>query len=237
MTRPAFFILGALALVVTAGCAPKWKHEGGRQALSPGLYNRPAADGEAGKSYESRRVSFAVPGGWHWYVRGQDLIATRDGVFLQHIFLERIHVGQSDQAVMGAFPFSAMSSKQWPVRTAKSLKKRFAAGMLAPEAAEVLLDSRRNDPAVTDLSVRKVDAVTLAGQPAFRAEFDFRLKDPLERGQDAVGPFPPYRSVYCGFVLGEWFYGVGYTAAARYYFERDAGTFDNFLESVRIVDE
>lgn len=230
--RPAFFRLAVLALAGLAGCAPAWKHEGGRQALSPGLYNPPAADKEeAGRSFESGRVSFTVPGGWHWYVRGEDLIATRDGVFLQQIFLERLHVAQDDQAVWGAFPLSALSAKQWPVRTAKNLKKRFAAGMPPADAAEVLLDSRRNDPAVIDLAVREVVTRTWAGRQAFRAVFEFRLKG------SAIGPSPLYRSIYCGFMNGDWFYGFSYTAAARYYFERDAGTFETFMKSVQLVGE
>jgi hypothetical protein len=99
------------------------------------------------------------------------------------------------------------------------------------DAAEVLLDSRGNDPSVTGLEVHKVVTRTVAGQQAFRAVFDFRLKGA------AVDPSPLYRSAYCGFVLGDWFYGISYTAAARYYFDRDAGTFETFLDSVRLANE
>jgi hypothetical protein len=102
--------------------------------------------------------------------------------------------------------------------------------MSPTEAAEVLLASRRNDPGITNVQVLKVDSRTVAGQQAFRALFEFRLKDP------EGFPLPLYRSVYCGFMLGDWFYGINYTAAARYYFDRDAGTFDSFLESVRLDD-
>jgi hypothetical protein len=50
----------------------------------------------------------------------------------------------------------------------------------------------------------------------------------------ALKPSPVYRSIYCGFMLDEWFYGISYTAALRYYFERDAATFEAFLESIRL---
>jgi hypothetical protein len=99
------------------------------------------------------------------------------------------------------------------------------------DAAEVLLGSRGNDPSVTGLEVRKIVIRTIAGQQAFRAVFDFRLKGSV------VDPSPLYRSAYSGFVLGDWFYGISYTAAARYYFDRDAGTFETFLESVRLADK
>lgn len=242
MTRPA--ILSTLIpLLLTAGaCTPTWNHDGGKHVLSASAAFIPAGPAaqpqEAGalSAYDgrtvlSRAVSFVVPEGWHWFERGDDLIATKDGVFLQHLFIERIHVTQVDQAVMGAFPFAAFSSKQWPTRTARSLKRRFTAGMPPADAAEVLLESRRNDPAVTDLQVQKVVTRTVAGHQAFRAGFDFRLK------KAAVDPSPLYRSVYCGFMNGDWFYGISYTAAARHYFDRDAAAFEAFLESFHLVEK
>ena len=61
--------------------------------------------------------------------------------------------------------------------------------------------------------------------------FIFRLKGAV------VDPSPLYRSAYGGFMLGDWFYGISYTVAAQDYFDRDAGTFEAFLNSVRLVDE
>ena len=231
MKRLALFSIGILLLTGTMGCAPSWNHECGTQVLSPARYYLPAEPGDEQKSVDSGRVSFTVPDGWHWFIRGEDLIATRDGVFLQQIFIERLHIAQVDQEVSGVFPLAVLSAKLWPVRTAKSLTKRFAAGMPPADAAEVLLESRRNDPSVTDLEVRKVVTRTIAGQQAFRAAFDFRLKESV------AGPLPLYKSIYCGFMLGDWFYGISYTAAARYYFDRDAATFETFLESIRIVEK
>jgi hypothetical protein len=239
MRRPA--ALGAVvALFAAASCAPAWKHAGGERRIPPARFDlsspREGADkgATAGPSGEaawtgsaSRPVSFVLPPGWHWYDRGEELIATKDGVFLQHLFLERLHVDQVDQEVDGFYPQAAFSATAWPTRTARSLSKRFAAGMAPTEAAEVLLASRRNDPALADLQVLRVGTCTVAGRQAFRAEFVFRLKATPD-------PMPVYRSVYCGFVLDDWFYGVGYTAARRHYFGKDEGAFESFLASVRI---
>jgi hypothetical protein len=239
--RPGSLAAAALSVLVLAACMPGWKVAGGSQKLpASSIYLAPekgvspalvaAAPSSSREEPPSRPVVFDVPAGWHWFDRGDDLIATKDGVFLQHLFIERIHINQTDQRVMGAFPFAAFSSKQWPVRTAKNMKKRFAAGMEPGEAAEVLLDSRRNDPSVTDLEVLKVVTRMVAGQQAFRAVFDFRLK------REGREPFPRYRTIYCGFVLDEWFYGISYTAASRYYFDRDVDTFETFLQSIRLAD-
>lgn len=227
MKRPAVWCSGVLVLAATTACAPTWKNAGGTVALSP-AYLDPNGDIEDAASVAaSGQVIFTVPDGWHWVRRGEDFIATRDGVFLQQILVERLHVDQVDQKV-GVFPLAVWSSKTWPVRTAKNLTNRFVAGMPPADAAEVLLGSRRNDPSVGDLALRKVVTRTIAGQPAFRAEFDFRLVS------SEGDRWPIYRSASCGFVLGEWFYGITYTAAARYYFDRDAEAFETFLESVRV---
>ncbi len=228
MRRPAIFLSVALLLGGAAGCAPKWKEARGAVTLPPASFQTEgAAEGSASET-ESRRVAFTVPDGWHWYRRGEDFIATRDGVFLQQILVERLHLDQVDQKVAGAFPLAVWSVSAWPVRTAKSLPRRFAEGMRPDDAAEVLLGSRRNDPSVNGLEVRKIVTRTIAGQPAFRTDFEFRLASEL------IGPSPRYRTAYCGFVLGDWFYGISYTAAARYYYDRDLAAFEAFLESVRL---
>lgn len=237
--RRAALACAALAIpAALTGCTPTWKHDGQAQTLAASrmsLDPAPAGPADAartdappGAESRSRTVSFTVPPGWSWYDRGSDLIATKDGVFLQHLFIERIHVRQVDQQVFGAFPFAAFSSKQWPTRTAKYLAKRFATGMAPADAADVFLDSRRHDPSVAELEVRDVGTCTVAGQPAFRATFEFRLKGSVLRES------PVYRSACCGFVLDDWFYGVSYTAARRHYFAKDEQAFESFLGSIRL---
>jgi hypothetical protein len=264
-----------MLLFCTAACTPGWHHTGGNETLSRARYTiappaaAPSESGwrsdNPGRMSESRKVAFVVPAGWHWYERGQDLIATKDGVFLQQIFVERIHRDQLDQDILGVYhragvQFEALSAKQWPTRTVESLKKRFVERMLPADAADVLIESRRNDPSVTDLKVRKIVTRSFNDRQAFRAEFDFRLKNsvlnpflndrrvsldptPALPGSDLPwkdpehNPSPLYRTTYCGFMIDEWFYGISYTAALRYYFEKDVATFEAFLDSVRVLDE
>lgn len=222
-----------------AACAPSsWNHTSGSQLL-PRPYEVNATESmefmKAGGVYDPCAVAFTVPKDWHWFIRGEDMIATRDGVFLQHIFIERIHVDQVDQDILGTFWLVAWSSKVWPTRTVKSLKKRFIPEMSPADAAVVLLGSRENDPAVTGLKVRERTTQTIAGHQAFRVVFDFRLKGPLNF--PAFKASPLYRSIYCGFMVDNWFYGISYTAALRYYFQKDSQTFEAFLESVRLVEK
>lgn len=223
MIRIALSCLCMMILLSMNACIPipSWKHTSGSQLLST-----------AGRAADARRFTFTVPEGWHWFIRGEDMIATRDGVFLQHIFIERIHVDQVDQNILGTFWLVAWSSKQWPTRTVKSLKKRFTPAMSPDDAAEVLLGSRKNDPGVTNLKVQELAKQTIAGHQAFRMVFDFRLNG----SAPFYTPSPLYRSIYYGFMVDDWFYGISYTAALRYYFQKDSQTFEAFLESIQLVE-
>lgn len=240
-----YFVPGCCLLVIAScitSCNVGWKHAAGVQILPEAIYQLPVSqspvsrnplNAEAGgfpaaKTIASCRVSFALPDGWHWVMRGDDFIATRDGVFLQNIHVERLHIDQVEQSD-GMFPFAAFSSKQWPFRTVRYLQKRFELGMSPVDAADVVLRSRANTPGVSDFDIREVVKQEIAGEQGFKAVYDFRLKVQERRIL--------YRTVYYGFIRDEWFYGISYTAAKRYYFEKDAQAFDSVLGSFRLVEK
>lgn len=230
----------AVVLLLDAtACSLGWKHRAGALVV-PATHSHvsrsrdAASDSDAGgaaaagKVAPPRRILLTLPEGWNWVMRGDDFVATRDGVFLQNILVERIHAGQAVQP-SGAFPLAALSSKQWPVRTVTSMKTRFEPRMPPAGAAAVVLDSRRNDPAVAGLEVREFATRTIAGIPAFKIVFDFRLKNPAR--------LPAYRSVCYGFVREKWYYGFEYTAAVRHYFDKDAETFESVVRGVAFGEE
>jgi len=136
-------------------------------------------------------------------------------------------------------------AKPDPINDNTYLKKRFAEGMASTEVADVILDSRANNPRVTDLQIREVAPLEFAGNHGFRAVFDFRLNTPDDRSMlggtmavvDVSGRKTPYRSVYYGIMRGQWFYGISYTAALRYYFQKDLETFETVLQSFQLVEE
>jgi hypothetical protein len=106
MRCPALYSCTIIILLFTSACNPGWKSKGGVQTLSEVyLYHAPdpgflpgaeVKAPEASKTAASRRVSFALPDGWHWVMRGDDFVATKDGVFLQNIFVERIRADQAE---------------------------------------------------------------------------------------------------------------------------------------------
>ncbi len=99
--------------------------------------------------------------------------------------------------------------------------------MSPAEAADVVLASRANNPRIVDFEVREIVPLEFAGNKGFKAVYDFKL--------NVQGRNTPYQAVYCGVMLNEWFYGVDYSAARRYYFQKDAGTFEALLQSIRLA--
>jgi len=236
-----YAVLSFCALLLSLGmsaCTPGWKRAGGVETLpalsshvSSGLAaapGDPAKERQGTKPIQSHRVALALPDDWSWIMRGDDLMATRDGVFLQHMLVERIPVGQAGQS-SSPLPNTAFSPEQWPIRMARYLPRRFTPGMSPEEAAEVVLDSRRSNPGIAGLEIRKVEARRIAGYPGFRAVYDFRVTVLPRR--------TPYRTIYCGFIRDGWFYGISYTAALRQYFNQDSNTFEEVLQSVKLAGQ
>jgi hypothetical protein len=228
-------VLSALVLLAGA-CHLGWESRTSREVLAP-------AQGPAGTA-PSRELVVQPPHDWHEYPRGGDLIATHDGVFLQNIRIERIRLGHPAQEIAGMFPAAALSSKQWPMRTAKHLSASLASSASPAEVGAAVAASLKEDPALSELEAGEVVPRIVAGFAGFEVDLAFRIvpRGPgdLEWGFYAWSAFdvqrrrPAYRSVCCGFVEGDWLYLVSYTGARRHYFEKDRATFDAFLESIRV---
>ncbi len=238
MRSPALQCSAAIILLLTAACATMWTHEGGTQTLPEAVPRRAGPpsnplESDVGGDFmlpgpSSLGVTLTLPDGWSSVMRGDDFVATRDGIFLQHVLVERIHIDQIDPSD-GISLLNAFSAHLWPLRTVRYMTRRFSPDMSPADAAEVILASRANNPGLTDLQRQDVAMQSIAGHPGFKATFEFRL--------NVLGRKTPYRTTCYGFMLDEWFYGISYTAALRYYFEKDVGTFDAILLSFRLVDE
>jgi hypothetical protein len=240
-------------LVLFGGCTLGWRDTSGPRVMEPATAPGAAPDEvatpapTASPAAPSRRVSVVIPGGWEWSPRGDDLMTSRDGPFLQHILVERFHVNQKSQNISGAFPLAAYAAKLWPLRTVRHLKVPIVEGMKPITVGEGIMDSRRTDPAAEGMRVLGLRPAPIAGSPGFCADYEFRLA-PVENRDgsfqvnyrwppplDAVQQRKPaYRGRYCGVLLGQWVYGFVYEAPAREYFVRDLATYDRFLASVKI---
>lgn len=106
----------------------------------------------------------------------------------------------------------------------KHTKKTLRNGMFPLEAAEVILDNTASNPKVHGLEIKESRSVKIDGRPGFRAAFSYKNDDGLKM-----------KGVVYGFMQGEWFYGIKYLAAQRYYFDRDLKAFEKVVASVRLL--
>lgn len=103
-------------------------------------------------------------------------------------------------------------------------KKKFSKDMLPQEVAEVILDNISSDQTVLNFEVIENIPARISGFPGFKVVFTYKNKDGLR-----------LKSILYGFIDNEWFYGIRYTAALRYYFDKDRKTFEKVFESFRLI--
>ncbi len=109
-------------------------------------------------------------------------------------------------------------------RPFKHTRKKFNKGMLPLEAAEVIVDEISSDQFVLNFQVIENIPASINGHDGFQIVFTYKNKDGLK-----------LKTIYYGFIVGEWFYAIRYTAANRHYFAKDLETFEKILNSFRLL--
>ncbi len=103
-------------------------------------------------------------------------------------------------------------------------KMRMQKGMTPEEAAKVLLNEISSDQSLYGLEVTEQSSVEIGGHQGFRIQFSY---------ENQTGP--KIKTIYYGFLDGEWLYNIRYSAAERYYFDKDLETFDKFVRNFRLL--
>jgi len=109
-------------------------------------------------------------------------------------------------------------------RPLKNTKKTLARGMQPQALAEVILDNFMSSDRMLDLKVLENRPVQVAQHRGFRLVYTHRDKNGLR-----------FKTVLHGFLAGDIFYSIRYTAAERYYFAKDLPTFEHVLASFRLI--
>lgn len=174
----------------------------------------------------ARPLVVTIPSDWVWLRRGSDLVATRDGIYLQNLTIERFHLTQRKQSTF-MFPRLSFTALSWPLRTLSYLQGPLNEGGGREELIDAVIASRKAAPGVSELTVRERSAVTLAGVPAGRVVYDFRL--------EVGGRHTPYRGVSVVALDGEWCEVVTGVAAAEYYFPRDGSILEGMIATLHTV--
>ncbi len=105
-------------------------------------------------------------------------------------------------------------------------KKKLRRDMLTHEMVETIIDSVSSNPSFLNFEVLEKEPVEISGIPGFRVVHTYKTKDGLR-----------VKGVYYGFIWGDWFYRISYSAPARYYFDKDLKTFEKVYQSFRLIKE
>lgn len=161
----------------------------------------PAAGPHTSPSYH---FSVILPEKWMKFKTDDYLLVSKDGPFLQYVLIQERHMEQ---------PFGHTS-------------KRLHKGMLAQEAAKVIIDEISSDRGISDLQIVENRPARINGLDGFNLLFTHKNRDGLL-----------FRTQYYGFLSGARFYAIRYNAAHRYYFDKDIHTFESILLSFEVTEK
>ncbi len=196
-----------LILLFTIGCAP-WMQVGGL--------------------YTSRSHNFSVelPQGWMRLNKSAYQYLTID----QRILIDHLLTFPKADAYLfvtkdGILLQNIIINRGSIDEELENTKKKLSKGMLSYEAADVILDNISSDQAVLNFELLENNPVKISGFPGFRIVFTHKNEDGLR-----------LKSIFYGFMKGEWFYTIRYTAALRHYFEKDLKAFEKILKSFKLTE-
>lgn len=152
--------------------------------------------------FPSYHFSVTLPEKWMKFKTDDYLLVSKDGPFLQYVLIQERDVQQ---------PFGHTT-------------KRLRSGMLAQEAAQVIIDEISSDHGVYDFRVVENRPARINGLDGFNLLFTHKNRDGLL-----------FRTQYYGFLAGSRFYAIRYNAAERYYFEKDLKAFEGILSSFQVT--
>ena len=104
--------------------------------------------------------------------------------------------------------------------TAQVLKRE----MLPLDAAEIIVKEIQSDKSVLDFKIAEIVPAKVGGYNGFRMVFFYKI----EKGYK-------FKSIYYGFLIGEWFYTLRFNASEKYFLEKDIETFHRVLNSFKIL--
>ena len=96
--------------------------------------------------------------------------------------------------------------------------------MLPHEAAQVITDNMRSDPLIRQLRLLASEPAMVGGHAGFRLIYSY---------QDPYGV--KTKTIYYGVILPNRFFNLRYTAAHRYYFDKELPAFNEVVDSLRLA--
>jgi hypothetical protein len=100
-------------------------------------------------------------------------------------------------------------------------KKSLTSGMKPAELAELLIREISSDPGILDLQVIDSRTAKVNHHDGFKMLFTYKVKD----GNS-------FKTLYYGFLLGDWYYGIRYNADVSRYSDDDVRRFEEMVKSL-----
>jgi hypothetical protein len=104
--------------------------------------------------------------------------------------------------------------------------QRIDPDMLPHEAAQLIVDNMRSDPVIRQFRLLANEPAIVGGHAGFRLTYSY---------QDQYGV--ALNTIYYGVVLPNLYFNLRYTAAQRYYFDKELPAFNKAFQSLRFVSE
>ncbi len=96
--------------------------------------------------------------------------------------------------------------------------------MLPHEAAQLITDNMRSDPMIRQWRLLASEPAMVGGHSGFRLTYSY---------QDPNGVTT--KTIYYGVILSNQFFNLRYTAAQRYYFDKELPAFNQVVDSLRFA--
>jgi hypothetical protein len=104
-------------------------------------------------------------------------------------------------------------------------RQKLEPDMLPHEAAQVIADNMRSDPLIRQLQLLASEPAMVGGHAGFKLIYIY---------QDPYGVTT--KTIYYGVILPNRFFNLRYTAAHRYYFDKELPAFNQVVDSLRLVN-
>ena len=105
-------------------------------------------------------------------------------------------------------------------------KKKIKMGMLPQEAADIIIDELASDRYLMNFSVIENAPATVDGHAGFKILFVYKDKKESQ-----------FKTLYYGFISGNFFFNLRYSAAARHYFDKDIDDFEKIVSSFQRIND
>ena len=138
-----------------------------------------------------------------------------------------MHLSQSDSEMLsknGPYLEFIMIQSRSLTKGFRNTRQALNPAMLPHEGAELIIDNLRSDPHIQGFRMLASEPAMIAGRAGFKLTYSYM-------DQHGVA----LKTIYYGVISPDRFFNIRYTAAQRYYFDKELPAFTQVLTSLRFL--